>query len=143
MSEHPIPAVDAIIAMNDGIVLIERRFPPHGWALPGGFIETGETVETAVRRESREETGLELEELALFGVYSDPHRDPRRHTISIVFYARGIGIPKAGDDAGAIRILPIQDIDLPLAFDHSVILADYLAAMKRENPGNHFSFRNK
>ncbi|MDY0296314.1 MAG: NUDIX hydrolase [Acidobacteriota bacterium] len=126
MHKHPVPAVDAIIAIEDGIVLIERRFPPYGWALPGGFVEWGETVEVAVRREVREETGLELDQLKLFGVYSDPDRDPRRHTISVVFTAVGIGIPRAGDDAGEIAIVSPRAPGRTLAFDHNQILADYL-----------------
>ncbi len=126
MHKHPVPAVDAIIAIEDGIVLIERRFPPYGWALPGGFVEWGETVEAAVRREVREETGLELDQLKLFGVYSDPDRDPRRHTISVVFTAVGIGIPRAGDDAGEIAIVSPRAPGRTLAFDHNQILADYL-----------------
>lgn len=128
MHKHPVPAVDAIIAIEDGIVLIERRFPPYGWALPGGFVEWGETVEAAVRREVREETGLELDQLKLFGVYSDPDRDPRRHTISVVFTAVGIGIPRAGDDAGEIAIVSPRAPGRTLAFDHNQILADYLAS---------------
>lgn len=132
MCNHPTPAVDAIIAVEDGIILIERRFPPHGWALPGGFIEVGETVEAAVRREVMEETGLELSDLELFGVYSDPDRDSRRHTISIVFTALGHGIPRAGDDAGRIVVIPPRAIDRPLAFDHEQILSDYLRACNQK-----------
>lgn len=128
MCSHPTPAVDAIISVADGIILVERRFPPLGWALPGGFIEVGESVETAVRREVMEETGLELSDLELFGVYSEPGRDPRRHTISIVFTAIGHGIPRAGDDAGRILVIPPRSIDRPLAFDHEQILSDYLKA---------------
>ena len=127
MCNHPVPAVDAIIETAGGIVLVERRFPPFGLALPGGFVENGETVEAAVRREAMEETGLELEDLQLFGVYSDPERDPRRHTVSIVFTARGRGVARPGDDAGGIRVLPAADIGDSLAFDHSRIVADYLS----------------
>lgn len=91
-------------------------------------MEVGETVEMAIRREVKEETNLDLSDLRLFGVYSDPGRDPRRHTISIVFTGRGHGVPRAGDDAGRIVVVPPRSIDFPLAFDHERILRDYLQA---------------
>lgn len=92
----------------------------------------GETVETAIRREVKEETGLELSNLELFGVYSEPDRDPRRHIISIVFTAGGHGVPRAGDDAGRIVVVPPRSIDRPLAFDHEQILRDYLRAANQK-----------
>jgi 8-oxo-dGTP diphosphatase len=106
------------------IVLIERRNPPPGFALPGGFVDLGERVEDAARREAVEETGLEVELKSLLGVYSDPARDARGHTVSIVYLAEARGQPRAGDDAA--RILVTAHDALPqLAFDHAKILADY------------------
>jgi 8-oxo-dGTP diphosphatase len=124
----PSVATDVVIELLDlpgrPIVLVERRFPPLGWALPGGFVDVGETVEAAAVREMREETGLEVTLTGLLGVYSDPARDPRGHTVSIIYTGQAHGVPVAGDDAGAVRsVLPD---DLPrLAFDHARILADY------------------
>lgn len=130
MLPHPTPdpTVDAIIELaGNRIVLIERRWPPHGWALPGGFVEVGETVEDACIREAQEETGLVVRLQALLGVYSDPARDARRHTISTVFIARAEGEPKGGDDAAVARAFAVEELtDLPLAFDHGRIVADYL-----------------
>jgi 8-oxo-dGTP diphosphatase len=115
------------------IVLIERRYPPHGCALPGGFVDVGETVEAAACREAREETGLDVELASLLGVYSDPARDPRGHTVSIVYVGHARGEPCPGDDAGAIRVVDPRDPPL-LAFDHERILADYLRTRGRSPP---------
>jgi len=122
---NPFLTVDVIIGDGDRVVLIERRNPPAGWALPGGFVDYGESLETAAVREAREETGLELAGLQQFGAYSDPLRDPRQHNVSVVFTARGIGILRAGDDARNADWFPLSALPTPLCFDHALILADY------------------
>jgi 8-oxo-dGTP diphosphatase len=126
---NPLVTVDIIIETERGIVLIQRNNPPYGWALPGGFVDYGETLEEAARREAMEETGLALKEMRQFHTYSDPARDPRGHTISTVFTARAEGIPVAGDDAGRTALFT-QDTLPSLAFDHGVILSDYFASRK-------------
>ena len=127
----PFVAVDAIIEIDGGIVIIERSNPPFGWALPGGFVDNYESLEDAVRREMKEETSLELSDLKQFHAYSKPGRDPRFHTIGIVFTAKGKGTPKAGDDAANLKIIKLTDIDnIPFAFDHKQVLKDYIASKK-------------
>jgi ADP-ribose pyrophosphatase YjhB (NUDIX family) len=121
----PLPTVDVVIEVAGGIVLIERRNPPHGWALPGGFVDRGESVEDAARREMREETTLDVTLTALLGVYSDPARDTRGHTISTVFVGRATGTPKADDDAAKVGVFSERDLPSPLVFDHARIVADY------------------
>lgn len=124
---NPIPTVDIIIEIGDRIVLIERKNPPYGWALPGGFVDYGESYEQAAQREAQEETGLAVTDLRQFHTYSDPGRDPRQHTASTVFIARAEGEPVAGDDADRAALFTSSDLP-PLAFDHGRILADYYAA---------------
>lgn len=125
----PLLAVDTIIALKDQskqpIVLIKRRNPPPGWALPGGFVDVGETLEQAAMREAREETELEITLEALLGCYSDPARDPRGHTVSVVYTASAYGIPKAADDAAKLALFSVDDLPEKLAFDHRQILMDY------------------
>ncbi len=127
---NPFPTVDIIIRVEredgeKGIVLIYRKNEPKGWALPGGFVDYGETLEQAALREAREETGLRVESLEQFHSYSDPRRDPRQHNISTVFTATAGGVPRAGDDAGEIGIFSEENLPHPLAFDHEQILRDY------------------
>ncbi|UCD06560.1 MAG: NUDIX hydrolase [candidate division WOR-3 bacterium] len=122
---NPVPTVDIIIEIAGKIVLIKRRNPPHGWALPGGFIDYGESAEAAARREAREETGLEITGLKQFHCYSDPARDPRQHTISIVFSARASGQPRPGDDAADLALFDQIALPEEIAFDHRRILEDY------------------
>jgi len=125
---NPVPTVDAIIEVGPErkIVLIERKNPPHGWALPGGFVDYGEPLAAAARREALEETGLEVELIELFHVYSAPDRDPRQHTVSTVFLARADAPPQGGDDAARAELFDLDQLPSPLVFDHAQILADYL-----------------
>src|SRR5258708_13275386 len=119
-------AADVIAEIGTNIVLIERRNFPFGWAIPGGFGEVGEKVEDAAARELREETSLEVELRALLGVYSRPDRDPRGHTVSVVYVGRAHGEPRADDDAKGIGLFAPDAPPAPLAFDHAEIIADYL-----------------
>jgi 8-oxo-dGTP diphosphatase len=122
---NPFPTVDIIIELDDGIVLIERRNEPFGWALPGGFVDYGESLESAAVREAREETSLDISNLRLLGCYSDPTRDDRMHTISTVYIAKAHGIPHAADDAINIAVFRVGSLPERLCFDHAHILADY------------------
>ncbi|UCF71595.1 MAG: NUDIX hydrolase [candidate division WOR-3 bacterium] len=122
---NPLPTVDIIIEINEKVVLIKRRNPPYGWALPGGFIDYGESAEQAAVREAKEETGLDVTLVRQFHCYSDPSRDPRQHTISLVFIAQGSGVPKACDDAADIGLFAPDEIPEMLAFDHRRILSDF------------------
>lgn len=126
---NPTPTVDIIIELIDRphrpIVLVERQNPPLGWALPGGFVDYGESVEVAARREAEEETGLQVELIEQFQVYSDPNRDPRQHTMSVVFLATATAEPKAGDDAKEVGVFESWHIPANLCFDHGKILRDY------------------
>lgn len=129
----PLLAVDTIIRLLDHdnkIVLIERKNPPYGWALPGGFVDVGERLEVAAVREAKEETSLDVELVALLGIYSDPARDPRGHTITPVYIANANGEPVAADDAKNVLVLDAENIDRPLAFDHELIISDYRQYLK-------------
>jgi len=134
---NPVPTVDIIIEIDTetaekGIVLVYRRNEPRAWALPGGFVDYGETLEEAAVREAREETGLEVEPIAQFHTYSDPKRDPRRHTISTVFVAKAQGRPCPGDDAERAGVYTEENLPPGLAFDHEKILRDYFAGQKKQ-----------
>lgn len=107
------------------IILIERKNPPLGWAIPGGFVDYGESVETAAVREAKEEIGLQVELIEQFHVYSAPDRDPRKHTLSVVFLATATGEPQAADDAKNLKIFNLWEIPSNLCFDHDQILRDY------------------
>ncbi len=123
---NPAPTVDIIIELDSGgIVLIKRKNPPPGWALPGGFIDYGESAEDAAVREALEETSLRVQLVELLHVYSDPKRDPRHHTISTVFIAKASGIPHGADDAAEAQVFTEGNLPSPLAFDHAKILQDY------------------
>ncbi len=127
MTDHrnPKPTVDVVILLADGrVVLVERKNPPAGWALPGGFVDEGEALAAAAVREAREETGLEVTLVEQFHAYSDPRRDPRHHTISTVFLGRAGGAPRGGDDALRAEAFAWSALPAPLAFDHAEILAD-------------------
>jgi ADP-ribose pyrophosphatase YjhB (NUDIX family) len=123
----PSPTVDIIIETGGGIVLIKRKNPPYGWAIPGGFVDYGESVENAAIREAKEETGLDVQLTGLLGVYSDPARDPRFHTISAVFTGTAEGEPTGHDDAEEAHVFTLDSLPEPLAFDHTRILTDYAA----------------
>lgn len=127
--ETPLLTADIIIELTDRpgrpIVLIERRYPPPGWAIPGGFVDIGERIEAAAVREALEETALQVNLLTLLGLYSDPRRDPRGHTVSAVYVAEASGAPRAQDDARHLAVFAPDSLPHPLAFDHELILGDY------------------
>jgi ADP-ribose pyrophosphatase YjhB (NUDIX family) len=129
--QNPIPTVDIIIEIESkGIVLIKRKNPPYGWAIPGGFVDYGESLEEAAVREAKEETSLDVKLIRQFHTYSDPKRDPRHHSISTAYIAKAKGMPKAKDDALEIGIF--NDLTLPdeIAFDHRSILKDYFRSIR-------------
>lgn len=134
--QTPLLTVDVLVHLpGQGLVLVERKNPPHGWALPGGFVDLGESCEAAALREMREETGLEVELTALLGVYSDPARDPRGHTASAVYLAQALDPAqlKAGDDAARVAIFPLNALP-PLAFDHGRIVHEYVTRLASLRP---------
>ena len=133
MSENfrnPLPTVDIIIEIGERIVLIERKNPPHGWALPGGFVDYGESLENAAVREAKEETSLDVTLMEQFYTYSDPRRDPRHHTLSTVYIAKAEGTPRGADDAEVARLFAEYDLPEPIVFDHPQILRDYFRFKK-------------
>lgn len=136
---NPLLTVDAIIEIDNGIVLIERKNPPYGWALPGGFVDYGESLGVAVVREAKEETALNIELVEQFHAYSDPDRDPRQHTVSVVFIARATGRPMAADDANRAIIVTPSTLPEPLVFDHGQILSDYFRYKNGESKSRIFS----
>lgn len=125
----PLLAADALIQLVDRpgkpIVLIERLNEPHGWAIPGGFVDVGESLEAAAIREAYEEVTLKVTLTALLGVYSNPARDPRGHTVTAIYVAEATGEPKAADDAKSVGVFSLDDLPRPLAFDHEMVLGDY------------------
>ena len=128
---NPLPTVDIIIELaGGGIVLIERKNPPHGWALPGGFVDYGESAESAAVREAKEETSLNVTLTEQFHTYSNPNRDPRHHTISTVYIAVADGTPHGADDAKVARAFKEGDLPAPLVFDHAKIVNDYFTYKK-------------
>ncbi|TNF22742.1 MAG: NUDIX hydrolase [Deltaproteobacteria bacterium] len=123
---NPVPTVDLLIETRPGtLVLVKRRNPPLGWALPGGFVDYGETLEAAAVREAKEETGLDVTLVRQLHTYSDPARDPRQHTLSTVFVARATGEPEGGDDAAEARVFAVDALPTPMAFDHAAIIEDW------------------
>jgi argininosuccinate lyase len=127
--KNPIPTVDIIILIDSKVLLIRRKNEPFGWAIPGGFVDFGESVEDAAVREAKEETGLDVELVRLVGVYSSPERDPRTHTISTVFYAKANGKPKAGDDAMDLELFEKDNLPEDIVFDHKKILGDFFESI--------------
>jgi 8-oxo-dGTP diphosphatase len=125
--KNPIPTVDCIVELSGGrIVLIRRKNPPLGWALPGGFVDEGEPLHHACIREVKEETGLEVVLVEQFFTYSDPARDPRKHTVSTVYIGTASGEPTGSDDAAEAKAFTAEQLPKELCFDHGTIVADYL-----------------
>ena len=129
---NPFPTVDIIIEISGGIVLIERVNPPHGWALPGGFVDYGDSLEASAIREAKEETSLDIRLEEQFHTYSDPDRDPRHHTLTTVFIAKADGIPRAADDAKNLGVFTEKNLPQPIAFDHGKIISVYFRYKKGE-----------
>ena len=127
---NPLLTVDIIVEVNGGIVLIERKNIPHGWAIPGGFVDYGESIETAALREAKEEISLDVVLTEQFYTYSDPRRDKRHHTVSTVFIAAAEGTPRGADDAKLARTFHENDLPAPIVFDHGQILRDYFTFKK-------------
>ncbi|MDM8516605.1 NUDIX hydrolase [Desulfobacterales bacterium HSG16] len=127
---NPFPTVDIIIEIDKGFILIKRKNPPFGWALPGGFVDYGESLESAAIREAKEETSLDIRLMEQFHTYSAPDRDPRHHTLTTVYIAAAQGIPEAADDAKDIGIFHEEDLPQQIAFDHDRLIEDYLRYRK-------------
>ena len=142
---NPLVTVDIIIEINGSLILIERKNPPYGWALPGGFVDYGESLESAALREAKEETSLDIRLVEQFHTYSDPNRDPRHHTVTTVFIAKGFGTPKPADDAKNIGVFTQNDLPRPIVFDHERIIRDYFqyksGALKKDIFSN--DYQNK
>ena len=132
ISQGPFLTVDGIVEYKGGVVLIQRSNPPLGWALPGGFVDYGESVEQAVKREIKEETGLDFLGFKQFKVYSSPDRDPRFHTASVVFVGKGKGRLKGASDAAKAEVFPLKNLPEKMAFDHRRIIEDYKKAKQRK-----------
>lgn len=129
--KNPVPTVDIIIEIDGRIILIDRKNPPYGWAIPGGFVDYGESLEDAARREALEETSVKVDLYEQFHTYSKPGRDPRHHTITTVFLARAIkGTPQADDDAKSLKLFTSDALPDNLAFDHRDILMQYFEYKK-------------
>ena len=122
---NPLSTVDILIEVQRGIVLIERKNPPRGWAIPGGFVDYGESLESAALREAKEETSLDVVLTEQFYTYSDPRRDARHHTVSTVFIGTAQGEPRGADDARVAQVFSENDLPEPIVFDHRQILRDY------------------
>ncbi len=138
----PAVTVDVIIRLEDQpstpIVLVRRKFPPHGWALPGGFVDVGESLANAAKREAAEETCLDIRIDELFHCYSNPNRDTRLHAVSAIFLCRATGTPVAADDAARAGLFTLDTLPSPIVFDHGLILSDYahfLRTNQRPPPG--------
>ena len=131
--KNPVPTVDAIVEINGRIVMVKRKNPPYGWALPGGFVDYGESLEEAVVREVKEEINLKVTRLTQFHTYSDPDRDPRFHTITTVFIVKATGSLKAGDDAKNVGVFAPDELPDDIAFDHDRIIKDYLKSKNKQD----------
>ncbi len=141
---NPFPTVDVIIEVGEGIVLVKRKNPPYGWAIPGGFVDYGESLEEAAVREALEETGLKVTLKCQLYTYSSPDRDPRFHTITTVYIAEAEGEPKGMDDASEARVFSLEEIPWEeLAFDHAEILKDYLEVRDAERDSRKASVSSK
>ena len=133
--KNPFPTVDVIVEIGGRVLLVQRRNPPYGWAIPGGFVDYGESAEDAAVREIKEETGIDITGLTQFRCYSAPDRDPRFHTITMVFTAASTGKPVAGDDAAHVGLFDRDNLPSPIAFDHAQILADYFSSHPKHTQG--------